>query len=83
MFKGSEIITIKGRVLKSLENLFSRRQGIFTNPKIGMCVCCGKYKHFKTKSIPKYRKLGEKGVFFICLDCIRKEYENGNYYKRI
>jgi hypothetical protein len=46
-----------------------------------ICAVCKKVREFKTETIPVYKD--EAGKCFICAECIKEEYKNGKYYKRV
>jgi len=46
-----------------------------------ICFVCKKEKEYKTDGIPIYKD--EAGKCYICAECIKEEYKNGKYYKRV
>lgn len=48
-----------------------------------ICSLCKEKRVYKTEGIPVYRKPGAPGKSFICIGCLNKAYESGEYYQRV
>lgn len=48
-----------------------------------ICCVCKQEKEYKTEGLPIYKQKNASGKMFVCVDCIRAEYQRGVYYQRI
>lgn len=48
-----------------------------------ICSLCKEKRVYKTEGIPAYKKPGVPGKQFICIGCLNKAYQSGDFWQRV